>query len=549
MAANAQPEQALSNTNLDEVGYPGLVGTAGGGSATTITLTGGAAVDDVYNGAYVRLTGGQGEGQDRLITDYEGGTGVATVTPAWATTPNVTSTFAITGISGIAQAPGAPSVGSFTLAATASAVDDIYTGATVRINEGTGSGQVTQITSYNGATKVATVAPQWTTVPDATSIYSIFGESGTVTLAAALRPDQMQLSADAFGASDDFYVGQYLDLTASSGASAVGQVRKIVAYSASSRRVTLNKVWSTVPSGTVSYTIFGGWGSDYTKAVSDTFVSFQVSVPDGQAGWRYTYMSLNSSGVNNKGVPVSHREGFAYGNRYNSTTPGLAIDGSPVPVNYLRVRMVAFSGLLQGGVAARFSDTLQSTAAVMDVAGGTTVGGGGSAVDGLPPLGQALMADSLPVAVASDQSAFPVNIQASGVSLTQTANALDVNIASGAVNVTPVTYTPFRSLNIIATAGTQVYVGAATLGPLTVTNRDPTLYRYLKVYDIATTPAAGDAGSLIATYPLPGGSTQALLLNFTISNGIGLRATTELSDADNNDPAVNDIVVALGYAV
>lgn len=72
-------------------------GTAQAGGATTITLRAAAsAVDDIYNGAVVILTGGTGVGQDaRYVTDYVGLTKVATVTPAWITNPDVTSTYEV----------------------------------------------------------------------------------------------------------------------------------------------------------------------------------------------------------------------------------------------------------------------------------------------------------------------------------------------------------------------------------------------------------------------------------------------------------------------
>jgi hypothetical protein len=59
------------------------------------------------------------------------------------------------------------------LAAAASAVDDVYIGAKVRITGGTGNGQSATIIDYVGSTKVATVDRPWTVTPDATSLYSI----------------------------------------------------------------------------------------------------------------------------------------------------------------------------------------------------------------------------------------------------------------------------------------------------------------------------------------------------------------------------------------
>ncbi|HXG36514.1 MAG TPA: hypothetical protein VNL15_06070 [Dehalococcoidia bacterium] len=69
---------------------------------------------------------------------------------------------------GTAQAGAA---GTITLDAAASASDDLYNGLIVAIVSGTGIGQARLVTDYVGATKVATVSPNWITAPDATSVF------------------------------------------------------------------------------------------------------------------------------------------------------------------------------------------------------------------------------------------------------------------------------------------------------------------------------------------------------------------------------------------
>jgi hypothetical protein len=72
-------------------------GTLQGGTSTTVTLKATAsAIDNVYNGMYVNITGGTGSGQTRLITDYVGSTKVATVSEAFTVTPDNTSTYTTT---------------------------------------------------------------------------------------------------------------------------------------------------------------------------------------------------------------------------------------------------------------------------------------------------------------------------------------------------------------------------------------------------------------------------------------------------------------------
>lgn len=106
--------------------------------------------------------------------------------------------------------------------------------------------------------------------------------------------------------------------------------------------------------------------------------------------------------------------------------------------------------------------------------------------------------------------------------------------------------TSVRSINVLATAGVnlntkgcQVYryycynVGAATV--------------YLKFYDKSTAPSSSDTP--IETWPLPAGgganaAADSPLLSFT--NGLGVRATANLTDSDNTDPAASSVIVDFG---
>lgn len=74
-----------------------------------------------------------------------------------------------------AQAGGSSTI---TLDASSSPTDNLFRGLYVYLVGGTGSGQVRLITAYNGTTKVATVAPNWVTNPDATTTFVIQGLVG-----------------------------------------------------------------------------------------------------------------------------------------------------------------------------------------------------------------------------------------------------------------------------------------------------------------------------------------------------------------------------------
>jgi hypothetical protein len=57
---------------------------------------------------------------------------------------------------------------------SSSEVNDFYNGYIINITAGTGAGQNRIITTYDGTTKQATVDINWTTVPDGSSVYSLF---------------------------------------------------------------------------------------------------------------------------------------------------------------------------------------------------------------------------------------------------------------------------------------------------------------------------------------------------------------------------------------
>jgi hypothetical protein len=70
------------------------IGTAVGGSSTTIVLPSTFSVlDNYYFPRMVNITAGTGAGQSRRISDYVGATRTATVATAWVTAPDNTSEF------------------------------------------------------------------------------------------------------------------------------------------------------------------------------------------------------------------------------------------------------------------------------------------------------------------------------------------------------------------------------------------------------------------------------------------------------------------------
>lgn len=73
----------------------------------------------------------------------------------------------------IGTAQGSDGADLITLDSGASATSDIYNDEFIRIVSGTGADQVRKILDYNGSTKVLQVSKDWTTAPDATSVFAI----------------------------------------------------------------------------------------------------------------------------------------------------------------------------------------------------------------------------------------------------------------------------------------------------------------------------------------------------------------------------------------
>jgi len=67
-------------------------------------------------------------------------------------------------------------ISTITLDAGASATDDIYKDDLIYIDSGTGAGQSENISSYVGATKVATMVNNWVVAPDATSVFKHYAK-------------------------------------------------------------------------------------------------------------------------------------------------------------------------------------------------------------------------------------------------------------------------------------------------------------------------------------------------------------------------------------
>jgi hypothetical protein len=91
------PDGTSGNVTLTASAITTDNGTAQAGSSTTITLKAATSytTDDACNGFSLHITSGTGSGQHRLISDYVASTKVATVSKAFDTAPDATSSYEI----------------------------------------------------------------------------------------------------------------------------------------------------------------------------------------------------------------------------------------------------------------------------------------------------------------------------------------------------------------------------------------------------------------------------------------------------------------------
>lgn len=185
--------------------------------------------------------------------------------------------------------------------------------------------------------------------------------------------------------------------------------------------------------------------------------------------------------------------------------------------------------------------------------------------------GQQVMANSLPVTVASDQSAVPVS--AASLPLPTGASA-DGTDATGVVQLTGgagirgwlsgIFSKLSNALTVILTpatsGGLSVFKNASVVNtPLSVKNGAGQLYsyylynsatsaRFVKLWDKATTPVVG-TDAPFATLALPAGAAANLAIphGLPFANQLWTAATAGQADTDNTAPSASDVLVNLFY--
>jgi hypothetical protein len=239
---NAARASYLSAGTFGRAGQIVRDGTAQAGAATTITLDASASsVDSFYLNDIVSIVSGTGAGQSRFITAYVGSTKVATV-GTWATNPDNTSVFRITGFDAI---PGA------TAPTAAQNADAVWNQLTSNISTTNSIGVQLKTNADIQTSKV------WDeTLANHTTV-STMGQVMQVTrtgTAQAGASTSITLDSGA-SATDNIYDGATVFITAGTGAR---QSNEITAYNGTTKVATVRNTWVTNPASDSVFVLWPG---------------------------------------------------------------------------------------------------------------------------------------------------------------------------------------------------------------------------------------------------------------------------------------------------
>lgn len=181
---------------------------------------------------------------------------------------------------------------------------------------------------------------------------------------------------------------------------------------------------------------------------------------------------------------------------------------------------------------------------------------GGTAI----ALGQTTMAASIPVAIASNQGAYPIKLEdGSGNAITSTSSALDINIKSGGSAVDANNYaltsnaatatataaaTACNILSAASTNATSCKASAGNFYGFDIFNTTTTIY-YLRLYNLATAPTCSSATGFIRSIPIPpaaaaggaGGAVSNQGVGVNYGTGIAYCITGGSASTDNTNAA------------
>jgi len=166
------------------------------------------------------------------------------------------------------------------------------------------------------------------------------------------------------------------------------------------------------------------------------------------------------------------------------------------------------------------------------------------------------------VVCTADATPLVARVQTRLIAAQQSLQTLETNTASltvtgngtadGAVRVTLASDTTGQidvslagnagKYGFLGTTGTTTLGTAGVLSQIVASNENPTLTRYLRVYDQNTPATESDDGStLVSLIPLYPQTSKTYDLNLTMSSGISVRATTEITNGSTGAPGATEI--------
>uniref|UniRef100_A0A6C0CM76 Uncharacterized protein n=1 Tax=viral metagenome TaxID=1070528 RepID=A0A6C0CM76_9ZZZZ len=281
-----------SNSSLSQTAYNENSDLVAAATTTTITLgTSASTTADIYNNLVIEITEGPGLAQARLITDYTAGK-VASLNKNLGELPDTTSTYVVHRQSGQCQTQDqANRYTTVKLASTANSNNDYYKNCFIKLwHCAEHETSLRCITAYNGTTKVATLDTALACLPDGDSLYVIYGESGTAQTGAA---STITLDGTLSSATDDYYNGLYIDITAGTG---VGQSRLISDYVGATKIATVSVSWDTTPDNTSEFTIYGGWAGEFEDCSKNSSITVTTVITEGDIAVIDMQLGLTSTG-------------------------------------------------------------------------------------------------------------------------------------------------------------------------------------------------------------------------------------------------------------
>lgn len=198
----------------------------------------------------------------------------------------------------------------------------------------------------------------------------------------------------------------------------------------------------------------------------------------------------------------------------SSGTPNSSFGGAST-MRFLQVTMTAYTSGTATGILSLFGGTA-------GLSGGS--GGGGGNVTIVGPLGSQVAANSVSVALASNQGAVPVTI---------------ASTSGGSV--------PSHAISAASTNATSVKTSAGQVYGITISNTN-TSARYFKVYDKASVPTVGtDVPKTTIQVPANATVARAYPAGLQFSNGIAYAATGGMADTDTTVISAGDLSMDLDY--